>query len=40
MPKVIDGNSQTPNEYYIYKGERKKSNLEFDAAWIGKIARI
>ena len=23
MPKVIDGNSQTPNEYYIYKGERR-----------------
>jgi hypothetical protein len=35
MPKVIDGNSQTPNEYYIYKGERREIK-EFDAAWIEK----
>lgn len=35
MPKVIDGNSQTPNEYYIYKGERREIK-EFDATWIEK----
>ena len=35
MPKVIDENSQTPNEYYIYKGERREIK-EFDAAWIKK----
>ena len=35
MPKVIDGNSQTPNEYYIYKGERREIK-KFDAAWIEK----
>lgn len=35
MPKVIDGKSQTPNEYYIYKGERREIK-EFDAPWIEK----
>ena len=35
MPKVIDGNSQTPNEYYIYKGERREIK-EFDTTWIEK----
>ena len=35
MPKVIDGKSQTPNEYYIYKGQRREIK-EFDATWIEK----
>ena len=35
MPKVIDGKSQTPNEYYIYKGERREIK-EFDTTWIEK----
>ena len=35
MPKVIDGNSQTPNEYFIYKGQRREIK-EFDTAWIEK----
>lgn len=36
MPTIIDGNApKTPNEYYIYKGERREIK-EFDAAWIEK----
>ncbi len=35
MPKVIDANSEMPNEYYIYKGQRREIK-EFDAAWIEK----
>ena len=35
MPKVIAGNSETPNEYYIYKGERREIK-EFDTTWIEK----
>ena len=35
MPKVIDGKSQTPNEYYIYKGQRREIK-EFDTTWIEK----
>ena len=36
MPTIIDGNApKTPNEYYIYKGERREIE-EFDAAWIEK----
>jgi len=35
MPKVIDANSETPNEYYIYKGQRREIK-EFDTAWIEK----
>ena len=36
MPTIIDGNApKTPNEYYIYKGERREIK-EFDTAWIEK----
>ena len=36
MPTIIDGNApKTPNEYYIYKRERREIE-EFDAAWIEK----
>ncbi|MFN3272125.1 MAG: hypothetical protein ACK40Y_06175 [Cloacibacterium caeni] len=36
MPTIIDGNApKIPNEYYIYKGERREIK-EFDAAWIEK----
>ena len=36
MPKVgLMETPQTPNEYYIYKGERKKSR-NLMPAWIGE----
>lgn len=37
MPTV--GDSKLPNEYYIYKGERKEIN-EFDATWISENCKV
>ncbi|MCL9806117.1 hypothetical protein NAT51_11315 [Flavobacterium amniphilum] len=37
MPTV--GESNTPKEYYIYKGERKEIK-DFDAAWVSKNCNV
>jgi hypothetical protein len=37
MPTV--GESTTPKEYYIYKGERKEIK-DFDASWVSKNCNV
>ncbi len=37
MPSV--GNSSKPNQYYIYKGERREIN-EFDSTWVSNNCKV
>ncbi|WP_136668766.1 hypothetical protein [Flavobacterium sp. H122] len=37
MPSA--GNSSTPKEYYIYKGERREIS-EFDSTWVSKNCQV
>lgn len=43
MPQIIDENNsdtkQLPNEYYIYKGERREIS-EFDAKWVEENCEV